>query len=81
MTPRVALVTGGAGGMGRAIRARLESVGDIVVAADLHASDIVADATRVGDCERMVTETAAVYRRLCNSKSLKSEVGSLKSEV
>src|SRR5205823_4812669 len=64
MTSRVALVTGGAGGMGRAIRVRLESAGDIVVAADLHDADVVANVTRVGDCERMVAEAVAVHGKL-----------------
>jgi NAD(P)-dependent dehydrogenase (short-subunit alcohol dehydrogenase family) len=64
MTSRVALVTGGAGGMGRAIRARFESAGDIVVAADLRDADIVADVTSVVDCERMVAETVAAQGKL-----------------
>lgn len=61
---RVVLITGGAGGMGRAIRARFEAGGDVVVSADLREADIVADVTRVEDCERMVAETLAAHGRL-----------------
>ena len=51
---RVVLVTGGAGGRGRAIRARFEADGDRVVTADLREADVVADVTEVRDCERMI---------------------------
>ena len=61
---RVVLITGGAGGMGRAIRARFEAGGDTAVSADLRDADIVADVTRVEDCERMVAETLTAYGRL-----------------
>jgi len=61
---RVVLITGGAGGMGRAIGARFEADGDVVVSADLREADIVADVTRVEDCERMLAETLAAHGRL-----------------
>lgn len=64
MTGRVVLVTGGAGGMGRAIRARFERDGDVVVAADLRHGDLTVDVTSVADCERMVAETLALHERL-----------------
>lgn len=64
MSGRIVLVTGGAGGMGRAIRARFERHGDVVVAADLRDGDLTVDVTSVVDCERMVTETLAVHGRL-----------------
>jgi NAD(P)-dependent dehydrogenase (short-subunit alcohol dehydrogenase family) len=54
---RVVLITGGAGGMGRAIEDRFSAGGDTVVTADLQGGDIVADVTVVADCERMVAET------------------------
>jgi NAD(P)-dependent dehydrogenase (short-subunit alcohol dehydrogenase family) len=50
--------------MGRAIRARFESGGDIVVAADLSGGDLVADVTVVDDCDRIVAETLAIHGRL-----------------
>jgi NAD(P)-dependent dehydrogenase (short-subunit alcohol dehydrogenase family) len=61
---RVVLVTGGAGGMGRAIRSRFERLSDIVVAADLRDAEVVADVTNVADCERMVAETVAAQGML-----------------
>ena len=64
---RVVLITGGAGGIGRAVGERFTAAGDTVVAADRSAealssvepsSDtIVADVTIVGDCEAMVAAT------------------------
>jgi NAD(P)-dependent dehydrogenase (short-subunit alcohol dehydrogenase family) len=51
------LVTGGAGGMGRAIEERFSAGGDAVVTADLQGGDIAADVAVVADCERMVAET------------------------
>jgi NAD(P)-dependent dehydrogenase (short-subunit alcohol dehydrogenase family) len=54
---RIVLITGGAGGMGRAIHDRFAAAGDVVVTADLHEADITADVTLVADCERMVAET------------------------
>jgi NAD(P)-dependent dehydrogenase (short-subunit alcohol dehydrogenase family) len=43
VTGRIVLVTGGAGGMGAAIRARFEAADDSVVAADLHGGDVTVD--------------------------------------
>jgi NAD(P)-dependent dehydrogenase (short-subunit alcohol dehydrogenase family) len=54
---RVVLITGGAGGMGRAIEERFSAGGDAVVTADLQGGDIAADVTVVSDCERMVAES------------------------
>ena len=67
---RVVLITGGAGGMGRAIAARFLADGDTVMLAD-RADDalaeaatqlgdvatVTADVTNVDDCERMVDTT------------------------
>jgi len=77
MVARVVLITGGAGGMGRAIAARFISGGDEVVisdrtreALDQAARDlpgvagVVADVSSVADCERMVAETLAMHGRL-----------------
>jgi len=61
---RVVLITGGAGGMGRAIRDRFARGGDTVVTTDLRDADIVADVTVVADCERIVAETIARHGRL-----------------
>ena len=61
---RVALITGGAGGMGRAIRTRFEELGDIVVTADLREADLIADVTDVAATQRMVAETVATHGRL-----------------
>jgi len=75
---RVVLITGGGGGMGRAIAARfLESGGKVAIAdfdpariektrADLGGNriGIQADVTKVADCERMVKETVAKLGRL-----------------
>lgn len=74
---RVTLVTGGGGGMGRAIAARFMAGGDTVVISDRTqevlddaASDlpgvgtVVADVTSVADCEQMVAETLAAHGRL-----------------
>jgi NAD(P)-dependent dehydrogenase (short-subunit alcohol dehydrogenase family) len=67
---RVVLITGGAGGIGRATGERFAAAGDTVVYADRSAealasfaqpSDmVVADVTVVADCERMVAETSNV---------------------
>lgn len=61
---RVALVTGGEGGMGRAIRAAFEATGDRVLTADRDRGDIRADVTSVADCERMVAEAIDAGGRL-----------------
>ena len=68
---RVVLITGGAGGMGRAIAARFLEAGATVAASDLNPNNldagvfgITADVTKVADCERMVRETVAKFGRL-----------------
>lgn len=68
---RVVLITGGAGGMGRAIAARFLEAGARVAAADLNPKNldagvfgITADVTKVADCARMVEETVAQFGRL-----------------
>lgn len=68
---RVVLITGGAGGMGRAIAARFLEAGATVAASDLNPKNldagvfaITADVTSVADCERMVQETVAKFGRL-----------------
>jgi NAD(P)-dependent dehydrogenase (short-subunit alcohol dehydrogenase family) len=68
---RVVLITGGAGGMGRAIAARFLEAGASVAASDLNPKNldagvfgITADVTKVADCERMVQETVAKFGRL-----------------
>ena len=77
MAGRVILITGGAGGMGRAIAARFLGAGDAVVISDRtraaveDAADelpgvgtVVADVTSVTDCERMVADTLAAHGHL-----------------
>ena len=61
---RVVLITGGAGGMGRAIRARFEALGDRVVTADLRDADVIADVTEVQDCRRSIAEVIRRHGRL-----------------
>jgi NAD(P)-dependent dehydrogenase (short-subunit alcohol dehydrogenase family) len=68
---RVVLITGGAGGMGRAIAARFLEAGAQVAASDLNPANlaagvfgITADVTKVADCERMIRETVAKFGRL-----------------
>jgi NAD(P)-dependent dehydrogenase (short-subunit alcohol dehydrogenase family) len=68
---RVVLITGGAGGMGRAIAARFLEAGATVAASDLNPNNldsgvfgIQADVTKVADCARMVSETVAKFGRL-----------------
>jgi len=68
---RVVLITGGAGGMGRAIAARFLEAGARVAASDLNPKNldagvfgITADVTKVADCERMVQGTVAKFGRL-----------------
>ncbi len=77
MDRRVVLITGAAGGIGRATAARFHEGGDTVVLTDLDeaglakaaaehggAHAIVGDVTRVADCERIVGETVAAHGRL-----------------
>ena len=77
MTGRAILITGGAGGMGRAIAARFLAEGDAVVISDRTQAalddaagelpgvgTVVADVTSVADCERMAAETLAAHGRL-----------------
>jgi NAD(P)-dependent dehydrogenase (short-subunit alcohol dehydrogenase family) len=71
---RIVLITGGAGGIGRATRERFAAAGDTVVTADRSAetlaelgtaSDtVVADVTVVADCERMIAQTVERHGRL-----------------
>lgn len=61
---RIVLVTGGEGGMGRAIRTAFEAIGDRVLSADRDGGDIRADVTAVADCDRMVAEAVATAGRL-----------------
>jgi NAD(P)-dependent dehydrogenase (short-subunit alcohol dehydrogenase family) len=77
MDGRVVLITGGAGGIGRATAARFRDLGDTVVLADVDPDAlariaeelggldaVVADVTVVADCERAVEETVARHGRL-----------------
>lgn len=77
MTHRVALITGGAGGIGRAIAMRFVGLGDTVVLADLSRESLkdaaggissvdtlIVDVTSVADCEAMVATTLARHGRL-----------------
>jgi NAD(P)-dependent dehydrogenase (short-subunit alcohol dehydrogenase family) len=76
MTGRVILVTGGAGGMGRAIAARFTAAGDHVVLADVRqdllaaadayerVSTLSVDVRDVDACDRMVESTVARHGRL-----------------
>jgi len=74
---RVVLITGGAGGMGRAIAARFLADGDRVVLADRtddalaeatgqlgDVETVTADVTLVDDCERMVAATVERFGSL-----------------
>lgn len=74
---KVVLITGGAGGMGRAIGTRFRRDGAAVVLADLSAGAldkaahqvadterVIADVTSVADCERMVATTLDLHGRL-----------------
>jgi len=66
---RIVLITGGAGGIGRATGERFAAAGDTAVLADRSAealadvgaaSDtVVADVTVVADCERMIAEPSS----------------------
>ena len=68
---RIVLITGGAGGMGRAVASRFLEAGAKVAASDLNPKNldaavfpIAGDVTKVADCERMVKETVAKFGRL-----------------
>jgi NAD(P)-dependent dehydrogenase (short-subunit alcohol dehydrogenase family) len=71
---RVVLITGGAGGIGRATAERFAARGDTVVVSDRSAGvladvgrsfdTVVADVTSVTDCERMIIETVVRHERL-----------------
>lgn len=72
--PRVVLITGGAGGIGRATGERFAAAGDSVVLADRSAEalnnlgsaagTVIADVSVVADCERMIAETVERHGRL-----------------
>jgi NAD(P)-dependent dehydrogenase (short-subunit alcohol dehydrogenase family) len=66
---RVAIVTGGASGIGRAIATRLAQDGASVVIADLQKSDTAAlslqvDVSKEGDVARMAAETVKAFGRI-----------------
>jgi NAD(P)-dependent dehydrogenase (short-subunit alcohol dehydrogenase family) len=71
---RVVLITGGAGGIGRATGERFAAVGDTVVLADRSAETLaelgsaadtmMTDVSVVADCERMIAETVERHGRL-----------------
>jgi NAD(P)-dependent dehydrogenase (short-subunit alcohol dehydrogenase family) len=71
---KAVLITGGSGGMGRAIAARFLEAGASVATADLDPKGegvpkegvlgILCDVTKVADCERMVQETVKKFGRL-----------------
>jgi NAD(P)-dependent dehydrogenase (short-subunit alcohol dehydrogenase family) len=66
---RVAIVTGGASGIGRAIATRLAQDGASVVIADLQKSDTAAlslqvDVSKEGDVARMAVETMKAFGRI-----------------
>ena len=56
---KVALITGAAGGIGRALVDGLERHGARVVGVDLHDADVIADVTNPDSTEVMVRETEA----------------------
>jgi NAD(P)-dependent dehydrogenase (short-subunit alcohol dehydrogenase family) len=71
---RIVLITGGAGGIGRATGERFAAAGDAVVLTDRSAKTlaelgsaadtVVADVSVVADCERMIAETVERHGRL-----------------
>ncbi len=78
MTGRVVLVTGGAGGIGRAVAQRFLELGDSVVLADRSSTgldaaldvldgevtSVTADVSSVADCDRMVAQVVETAGRL-----------------
>ena len=54
---KVALVTGAAGGIGRALVESLETAGVVVVGVDLRAADVIADVTDPQAVETMIRKT------------------------
>jgi NAD(P)-dependent dehydrogenase (short-subunit alcohol dehydrogenase family) len=76
MSERVALITGGAGGIGTAVAERFLDAGDRVVLADLRTGTVgdadpgdrvassLVDVSVVADCARMVEEATARWGRL-----------------
>lgn len=62
---QVAVITGGAGGIGRALGAALEAAGAQVLLADLAGEGVFAcDVTRVGDCEALADEAWRRFGRV-----------------
>jgi NAD(P)-dependent dehydrogenase (short-subunit alcohol dehydrogenase family) len=78
MSERVVLITGGGGGIGRAVADRFLSLGDTVVLADVSAdalasavdalpgpvTSVTADVRSVADCDRMVAQAVEAGGRL-----------------
>lgn len=61
---RVALVTGGVRGIGRAIYEALAARGANVIVADVDGGHILVDLTREGEVARMIEEAERVYGRI-----------------